>query len=101
MVLNTLAKTALPSLRRTVKFKLGMEAGNVVRQPLHHVARRHVVSGIDGAGETGRVGSAVAFDDDAVKPKEDTAIQLARIHLLFEGAECALRQEGTDASKER
>ena len=36
------------------------------------------------------------FHGDAVQPEENAAIELARVHLVLEGPEGALRQDGAD-----
>ena len=78
-----------------------MELGYVAPEALHHATRRHLISKIHGTGETRGIGSTVALDGDAVEPKEDAAIQLARIHLFLECAKCALGQDRAEASQER
>src|SRR6195256_1426967 len=64
-------------------------------------AAHHVVAQVYGAGETFRVGAAVALDDDAVEAEENAAIRLARIHLLVERAERAARQQVAESPDQR
>src|SRR5512144_2485381 len=86
---------------RTIKFELGMEAGDVGSQPLHHTARRHVVGRIDGGGEAGGVGAAMALHHNAVQAEENAAVQLAGVHLLLQRAKGALRKYGAEPSEKR
>jgi len=65
-VLTILNVAYSQALSGTLELQFGVKASNVACQTFHHTVRRHVVGDIDGAGESGRVGSAVAFDDDAV-----------------------------------
>src|SRR6476620_5191382 len=78
-----------------------MEAGNVGCEPLHHAARRHVVGRIDGGGEAGGVGAAMALHDNAVQAEKNAAVQLARVHLLLQRAKGALRQYGAEPREKR
>src|SRR6266545_402851 len=67
MTVRTIFKLAYsPSLCRTFKLELGVEACNVACEAFHHTIRGHVISEIDGTREAGGVGPTVAFDDDAI-----------------------------------
>ena len=62
-------------LRGPFELELRMERGNIACQALDDAVRRHVVGKIDGTRETGCIGSAVAFDGDAVQPEKYAAIE--------------------------
>src|SRR5262249_13831972 len=49
----------------------------------------------------GGVSAAVALHDNSIQAEKDAAVQLARIHLLFQGAKCALRQNRACAREPR
>ena len=51
---------------RAFELELGVETGDVACKTFHHAARRHVIGEIDGGGEAGGVGAAMAFHDNAV-----------------------------------
>ena len=55
----------------------------------YDVIYHHFDRDIDGGREAQRIGPAMAFDHDAIKPQEDAAIMFARIHALAERREGA------------
>ena len=68
--------------------------GREVRgQAREHVAFRHIVADLDGAGEAEGIGAAVALDDDAVEAEERPAVHAARVHAVLQLAQPALGQE--------
>ena len=60
-----------------------MKCVEVRREPRNEPGIRHLVGKINGTRETERVGSAVAFDGNALKAKKRSAIQAARSILAF------------------
>ncbi len=62
-------------------------SGAVGGDPRDHVRLAHVDGHVDGAGETQRIGAAVAFDHHAVEAQEYAAIRGARIQLAAQRAQ--------------
>src|SRR6516165_2030428 len=76
--------------RRDLRIRTGRERlADLGEQLVTH----HVVALIDRVGEALGVGSAMAFDDDPVKPEKDAAIRLARIHFAGKRPERAPREQ--------